>query len=399
MTEAYKVRDRLALWWLGNPDQPRLVGEVGLATAAKGVNFRYSHAWLEAGFALSADLPLHDALFRSPTADTAPGALEDARPDRWGERVIRKFIQTPRLSLLELLLFAGGDRYGALAVSTSFEVFEPWQQGPMPTLDSLQEMHKVIGLVLAGVDVPEQQRRLVYPGATLGGARPKSMLVIDGQPWIVKFAEGDDFDMPLVEHACMTLASTAGINVASTKPLKVGSGHAVAIQRFDRLAGQRLHVMSAHVALRAAGLQMSYPELAQMMRRICPAATFAAQQEQLFRRMIFNILMDNTDDHEKNHALLRDLGTGYYSLSPAFDVLPTLQGLGYQGMEVGSQGTESTIENALSRCRDFGLSLKSAKQIVHSVQNVTDNWEKHFMDCGVNQRDMRQLRQYIRDKK
>lgn len=398
MDEPYTLRDQLALWWLGEPDSPRLMGALALASAGKGVSLSYTKQWLESGFALSEDLPLHSGLFLSPTPDTAPGALDDARPDRWGERVIRKFVRTPRLSLLEFLLFAGGDRYGAIALSTSFEAFVPWQMVPMPTLDSLPAMEQVIRRVMAGQEVPELQRRLVYPGVTLGGARPKSLLVIDGAQWIVKFSETDDFDMPLVEHASMTLAAKAGISVASTRPLALGSGHAVAIKRFDRQPGQRVHVISAHVALRAAGLPMSYPELSQLLRRIGPAASFSNQQAQLFRRMVFNILMDNTDDHEKNHALLRDPATGQYHLSPAFDVLPTLQGLGYQGMEVGKNGSESSIANALSRCKDFGLVHKQAQQIIGEVAVVTRGWEKHFIDHGVTDRDMQQLRNYVVDK-
>ena len=84
----------------------------------------------------------------------------------------------------------------------------------------------------------------------------------------------------------------------------------------------RLHAVSAHVALRAAGEELGYPQLAQLLRRVAPAGEIRSQQEQLFRRMVFNILIDNTDDHEKNHALLRQ-ADGHYLLSPAFDVVPS----------------------------------------------------------------------------
>lgn len=395
MHEPYKPRDQLALWWMGQVDAPRLVGEIALTSNGRGVSLRYGSEWIQSGFALSDDLPLQAEPLLTGHADTAPGALDDARPDRWGERVIRKFIKTPRLSLLEFLLFAGDERYGALTVSTDFETCKPWETGPMPTLDNLPAMQEAVHMVLANQEVPELQRRLVYPGGSLGGARPKSLVQIGGAPWIVKFAEVDDFDMPMAEHAAMTLARLAGIDVASTLAIPVGKAHAVAVQRFDRLPGRRLHAVSAHVALRSAGLPMSYPEFAQILRRISPYKEISQLQAQLYRRMVFNILIDNTDDHEKNHALLRNPKTGEYTLTPAFDVLPTLQGLGYQGMEVGKMGFESTLENALSRSRDFGLSEKQAKGLIKEVASAVNTWKEHFMSCGVRSADMDQLISYI----
>ena len=175
----------------------------------------------------------------------------------------------------------------------------------MPGLASLQEIAEVVHKVLANEPVPELQRRLIRPGVSMGGARPKSVVAIDGEPWLVKFSEGDELDIELIEHATMTLAARCGINAAPTRALELASGHAVAIRRFDRVGIQRLHAISANAALRAAGENLGYPELAQLLRRLAPAGEIAQQQQQLFRRMVFNILMDNTDDHEKNHALLR----------------------------------------------------------------------------------------------
>ena len=117
MTEpAYTPADRLWLWWLGDPAHPACVGELSLVQAGRAVALAYDPQWLRSGFALSADLPLAPGLFQPVERDTAVGAVDDARPDRWGERVIRKFENSPRMSLLEYLLFAGDDRYGALGV-------------------------------------------------------------------------------------------------------------------------------------------------------------------------------------------------------------------------------------------------------------------------------------------
>src|SRR4051812_367218 len=105
--EAYVPQDALSLWWLGDPAQPRPIGTLHLAGGGRSVALAYGAGWLEQGFALSDDLPLRPGLFVPPEKDLAAGAVDDARPDRWGERVIRKFERSPRLSLLEFLLFAG----------------------------------------------------------------------------------------------------------------------------------------------------------------------------------------------------------------------------------------------------------------------------------------------------
>jgi serine/threonine-protein kinase HipA len=394
MADKYAPQDRLFLWWLGAPDQPRLVGELGQAAGGRAVSLRYAPVWRQSGFALSEDLPLVDELFVPRDKDCAAGAVDDARPDRWGERVIRKFEASPRLSILEFLLFAGDDRYGALGVSQRGDVYEPWRRGPMPTLESLQEMAEVVRKVLANEAVPELQKRLVRPGASLGGARPKSLMEIDGEPWLVKFSEGEEIDTPLIEHATMTLARLCGIEAAQTQALSVGAGHAVAVRRFDRIGPARLHAVSAHVALRAAGETLGYPQLAQLLRRVAPAEEIRSQQEQLFRRMVFNILMDNTDDHEKNHALLRQ-ADGHYLLSPAFDVVPSAQGLGYQAMAVGDQASESTLANALSQARQFGLKANAASAIIQELASRIAGWKKHFKSKGVADQDIALLAQYI----
>lgn len=169
----------------------------------------------------------------------------------------------------------------------------------------------------------------------------------------------------------MTLAARCGIDVAATRALPVRGRHAVAVRRFDRLAGgARVHAISAHVALRAVGEAFGYPQLAQQLRRLCRADDIARQQAQLFRRMVFNILVDNTDDHEKNHALLRG-ADGHWVLSPAFDIVPGLSGLGHQAMAVGRDGAASTLDNALSDAAAFGLRPRAAREIVRALTGLT----------------------------
>jgi serine/threonine-protein kinase HipA len=231
----------------------------------------------------------------------------------------------------------------------------------------------------------------------MGGARPKALVSLDGQPWVLKFAEaGDAFDVPLVEHATLTLAAQAGIQVAETRPIPLARRahpHALAVRRFDREASaqgvRRCHALSARVALKAAGSPLGYPELAQLLRRrgVAHAGHHRAQMAELYRRMVFNILIDNTDDHEKNHVLLMN-DRGEWALSPAFDVVPSGQALGYQQMRVGADGSDATLANALSEHAQFGLDRRDAEAQIRRVARAVAGWKAHFVKAGVRDADI-----------
>ena len=379
----------MSLWWLGQPT-PRFIGQLVLAENNRKVGLAYANDWLQNGFALSDDLPLSKALFLPKELDAAAGAVNDARPERWGERVIRHIFKPVRLSLLEYLYFAGHDRFGALGVSLHDSHYSALPANAIATFENLPQMQQAIQQVLAGEKLSEAHIRLLKPGPSFGGAHPKSLIEMDGKQWVVKFAETSEWDTPLIEHASMTLAAKAGIDVAHTRALALPQGHAVAVERFDRLENTRLHVLSAHTLLRAAGEPMGYPELSQLLRIYAQPSLIKQQQAQLFKRMVFNILIDNTDDHEKNHALIRT-DQGNYRLSPAFDVLPAAQGLGYQQMRVGVNGHESSIENALSGVAAFGLKLSEAKETVGDIQKIVKTWPQHFAKCGVKPREIEML--------
>ncbi len=382
--------DTLYLWWLGQPGQPTLIGTLRWVRSLRGVSLQYHPAWLQRGFALSEDLPLQGQEFMPQVADSAVGAVDDARPDRWGERVIRLLDRPARLSLMEYLLFAGDERFGALGVSVSDQVYAPRWTGPLPQLAALNDMHQAIQRIQSGEAVPPAMQRLVSPGVTMGGARPKALIELDGHPWVLKFNEaGEALDTPLIEHATMTLAAQAQIRVPKTLALPLARGHAVAVQRFDREGSRRRHALSAHVALRAAGEGMGYPELAQLLRRkgVAQHSRHKADMQELYRRMVFNILIDNTDDHEKNHALLMT-ERGEYELAPAYDVLPSGQALGYQQMRVGAQGSESSLSNALSEAAQFGLTPDEAMRQQTLVATVVNGWAAHFKQAGVSAHDI-----------
>lgn len=375
--------DTLWLWYLADPETPVLVGELNLVLNRRGVSLRYAEAWLRDGFPLSEDLPLNDIEHFPREKDTAAGAVDDARPDRWGERVIRLLDRPPRLSLLEFLYYAGDDRFGALGVSTSGVAYEPRGIGPLPTLVDVDAVHEVVRRILANEPVDERQKRLIAPGVTMGGATPKALFRLDDEEWVLKFPQDDRPAEPLIEHAAMTLAAQAGIAVATTRPIPFSRGVAVAIRRFDRAAGRRVHAISANVALKAAGAELSYPNLALLLRRRGATDVNRAQMRELFRRLVFNILIDNTDDHEKNHALL--VATNQqYTLAPAFDVLPIGQSLGYQAMVVGTRGAESSVENALTAAAQYWLTPHEALAEARGVARVVDGWPSHFAAQGLS---------------
>jgi len=399
---AIDLPEILFLWWLGQPSAPQLVGSLRSVRRAQqqyaGVSLRYSAEWLATGFALSEDLPLRDIEYMPVEPYAAAGAVDDARPDRWGERVIRLLIKPQRLSTLDYLYFAGDDRFGGLGVSTSEAIYAPYHHGALPQFDDVQQVHDLVRRVETGEMLTEPLRHWVAPGATLGGAKPKALLEMEGAQWVLKFAEaGEVCDSGLVEHACMTLAAKAGIDVCETRPVSYKHGpatrHALAVRRFDRSGDQRLHAVSAHVALRAAAVNYGYPELALLLRRHGDAAHIRVNGEQVFRRMVFNILMDNTDDHEKNHVLL--VTNNVMALAPAFDVLPTGQALGYQSMRVGQNGGASTLENALSDHKSFGMTLARAKEVLAEVMAVVHTWQAHFASLGVSEQDVAVLAQAI----
>ena len=401
--------DRLYLWHLGDPATPRYVGALNLVAAGKGVSLQYDPSWLDKGFALSEDLPLTDLEYLPPgrlAADTqrAVGAVDDARPDRWGEKVIRFVANPKRLSLMEYLYFAGDDRFGALGVSTSSSTYIPSEWSPLPRLEEAQQLSEAVAKIAASEPISALEAKIVRAGGSLGGAKPKALINIGGEQWVIKFFNGEPIDTPLIEHATMTLAKRAGITVAETRIIRLVGENAIAIRRFDRDQNKRIHSISAGTAIRAITPpgdepSMGYPALARILRRIGIAQNDTNQQDarELFRRMVFNILIDNTDDHEKNHALLilNPTDNGRLKLAPAYDVLPTNSGQGFQEFICGAQGHESSLANAMSECDAFGLLPTQAAAEIAAVINVVNTWQTHFAQIGVSEHDIQSLAERI----
>ena len=396
--------DALCLWYLADPATPRCVGRLRLVDTGKGVSLQYGAHWLASGFPLSEDLPLIDIEHLPRWKGLAVGAVDDARPDRWGERVIQHLDKPARLSLMEYLFYAGDDRFGALGVSTSTEAYLPRSQGPLPRLEQAQQLSEIVRKVSDREPVNDIERRLLAAGGSFGGAKPKALIDIGGEQWIIKFFNNEPTDVPLIEHAAMTLARLAGIEVAETRVLALAGEHALAVRRYDRDGARRIHCISAGTALRAQTVagqepELGYPGLAQLLRRagVADDDQNLRDMQQLFRRMVFNILIDNTEDHEKNHALmvLAPTRQGRYRLAPAYDVLPTNSGQGYQEFIVGTEQRDSTLANAMSQCTLFGCTPAQAAAEVMRVIQVVDGWRQHFAACGVTQADLDSLAERI----
>src|ERR1700737_1284731 len=166
MSDRYQPTDILYLWLLTQPSEPVPIGELHLVRSTQGVSLRYMDDWLRQGYPLSEDLPLIEQEFLPTERGAAAGAVDDARPDRWGERVIRFIDKPKRLSLLEYLYFAGDDRFGALGVSTSPTEYLPRRLGPLPVLADANEIQELIRKEQNKETDPRQQESLTPQAQT-----------------------------------------------------------------------------------------------------------------------------------------------------------------------------------------------------------------------------------------
>lgn len=400
------VPQRLFAWYLAAPDRPVLVGEVGRLNNGDA-SLHYAPAWLQAGFALSEDMPLRDQTYapvhRRHREPAAAGALDDARPDRWGEKVIR-YLYKRGATLMDHLYLAGDDRFGALGVSASGDEYLPFNRRPLPRLQDVPALAEVTAVIQSGEgELTAQRMQLAGAGGSLGGAKPKAVINIDGEAWVLKFFDGEPWDQPLIEHACMALAHAAGVNVAQTRVIRLPTENAIAVRRFDRTAqGARVHCVSASTLLRAATApgeqpQYGYPHLARRLRAMGNVQRLDQDLQDLFRRMVFNILIGNTDDHEKNHAVMYELHNGapVVKLSPAYDVVTSGSGAVHHEFMIADDVATPDLEAAISVHNDFGLDEQPAREVVAQVVHMVDGWKARFTAQGVTAGDVEALAEFI----
>ncbi len=377
---------------------PALVGQViVIATGNDGFcRFKYAPEWLEAEHAFALDpeaLPLQKPVFDSPPRWEVFGAMRDAGPDYWGRKLIERSQDRLGLSELEFLLAAGDERTGALGFSTGREGSVGSSAPSMTLLECLLE---AAARVERDEPVDFDLLRLLGAGTgTLGGMRPKATVESAGTLWVAKFPSREDrYAITRWEFGALQLAAHCGLQVPEHRLETVGAHPVLLTARFDRRARrgirERAHYLSGLTML---GLHErdygggSYADLALWMRRhgIAPAEDV----RELFRRMAFNVLIGNTDDHLRNHAVI-DFGDGY-RLSPAFDVMPwpASGGERLQAIGVGRQGRLASIENVLSEAQLFGMKPDdAAAEVTHLQAAIQREWRVAFQNAGVTEREL-----------
>jgi serine/threonine-protein kinase HipA len=259
-------------------------------------------------------------------------------------------------------------------------------------LEAVRELDTAEGL-------PPKHRRFLVRGSSLGGARPKATAEFDGRQWIAKFGRPDDRSpMCRVEYVTMKLAERVGITVPTVRLEKVLGQDIYLVERFDRVRNDKgyrrvpfisgLTILGAH---ESESMGQSYRGLADQLRRLGSAPTEDAKE--LWRRMIFNILCNNNDDHLRNHGFLWD-GRGW-RLSPGYDIVSFPQ-VGTErdlAIGVGHGGRRATIENALSDIAGFGLSRSEAVSMARTMQRIVKgNWEKLCVESGLSALEIDRLR-------
>ena len=343
--------------------------------------FAYGKRYLASprAFALNPDyLLLKDAAMtitgqRLRDGGALPLTFRDVLPDSWGMRVLQA--QHGRaLSDVDCLLLSNSDRIGAMVFSETLPILGVDSGVNLVPLEALAEAVRSLEL---SMEITPKMRRLLQGGGTLGGARPKASFIHENKRWLAKFpAQGDDHDVQLLEMSLLDVARKCGIEVSPAKLEKIHRGNALLLLRFDRegFVGneRRIHYLSASALLNIPYESNggSYLELAQILRRISSNPT--RDLEQLFRRMILNLVIDNTDDHVKNHGVLY-VGDGQYRLSPAFDVVMQLTNLGYQELAIDPGNHESKIALAIKIAPSFGIHEQAASEVIESIHSMVKN--------------------------
>ena len=363
--------------------------------------FVYGKSWLERQDAVPFDpteLQLQEKTFETARLGGFFGVIRDAMPDAWGRRVIERNAGLDQVDDFDYLLNGPDDRGGALG-------FGRGQTPPSPekkysrTLD-LEKLQEAADAIVN--DDPEltgstgaQAEEFMLLGTSMGGARPKAVVEDNGDLWIAKFSRQDDkWDLPRAEHGLMQLAAKCAIDVADTKLTTIGNRSALLVRRFDREKsenGYRRHrLVSALTLLKSDENERekwSYLLLADEIRRVSSEPEHDLAE--LFRRMCFNTLVSNTDDHPRNHAILAK--TSSWRLSPAYDLTPTpsiSKDRRDLAMACGTSGRYANKINLLSAHGRFLLDPEQASSILNGmIDIVKGEWQSQMRRAGLTEND------------
>ena len=393
--------DEAYVWiWLPKEIEPLVAGRV--AKQADGsLVFNYGQSYLKRNNAIAIyapELPLQAGAIPLRQNMQLPGCIRDASPDAWGRRVIinrtlgLKGLAAEPVELDELtyLLESGSDRIGALDFQTSATAYVA-REHQNATLNELMQSAE---RVEQGVPLSPELDLALQHGTSLGGARPKALITDEDKKYIAKFSASNDlYNVVKAEFVAMRLASKVGLNVAPVKLTKALGKDVLLIERFDRFTVNngwaRRAMVSALTMLELDETEAryaSYEDLATLIRHRFTEPTRTL--EELFGRIVFNILCGNTDDHARNHAAFWD-GQAL-TLTPAYDICPQGRtgGEATQAMLITGQNRFSQLTVCLEAAPNFLLSEVRARAIINAqLATIRQQWEAVCDEVNLNEVD------------
>jgi len=362
------------------------------------VSFEYSREWLgnPHKFALEPALTLSEAAFHTGERGSMFGAMGDSAPDRWGRILMQRANDTGR-TLTEadyLLGVCDETRQGALRFSVKEgEYLASGGNNVIPPFITLPNLLSASGKILDNTENAKDLQLLLAPGSSLGGARPKaSVLDKDGSLAIAKFPmKDDDTDIVRWEATALTLAKAAGITVSEFR-LEIISGKPVLIiKRFDRIGDIRIPFISAMSMIGASygdDQNYSYIDIANSLQQY--GARPKIDMEELWRRIVFSIMISNTDDHLRNHGFLYSMGQGWI-LSPAYDLNPNITRDSF-ATAIDQTSSHNTIERALCNISAFNLTEPQAKKIISEVKKAVSMWRTTAQSLGITGKNIDKMK-------
>ena len=390
-------------------DQPVLVGRLWTRyrKGQESATFEYDRRWLAnpACFSLEPSLAAGPGPHHTPSGRALFGALGDSAPDRWGRVLMRRAERraaerekrAPRtLAEIDFLLMVDDEaRMGALRfASTEGGVFHaPCEATRIPPFIELPRLLAASQRVAGDQDTAEDIRLLLAPGSSLGGARPKaSVRDKDGALSIAKFSQKTDaMNAVLWEAVTLELAANAGIVVPSWRVESVAKKPVLLLRRFDRQGARRIPFLSAMSMLGAADHEThSYLEIADAIRRF--GAAPKEDLRQLWRRIVFSVLISNTDDHLRNHAFLYEGNQGW-RLSPAYDMNPVPVEIKPRILTtlIDSQDGTASLDLAMSVARYFNLSAEEGRAIASVVAGAVVQWRMVAARVGLRKAEIEEM--------
>lgn len=398
--------DRDLQVWIDLDGATLLVGRLWLRdkNEPETATFRYDAAWLKSprAFALSPSLQLSEGSFHSDDGTFDP--FRDSSPDRWGRKLMRhrernraRDAKTKPRTLSESDFLLGVDdatRVGALRFKfVDDDVFQSKSANPVPPLIALRKLLGATNRLERGRERKGDLELVLAPGSSLGGARPKATVMgNDGRLSVAKFPWArDDWSVIRWEAVALDLARDAGIFVPAWQLVPVQAHAILLVDRFDRSrANSRIPFMSAMTALQAKDHEEhSYMEIVDVLRQIGGAPEKDARE--LWRRMVFNVLISNTDDHLRNHALLRK--EEGWRLSPAYDLNPCPRDIG-GGMHVlalDEVDHAGHLDVAMSVAEYFGLKRNEAAAIAADVAAAATRWKTSAQGRGIRRQEIEEI--------